>query len=113
MTHFVLQGLFNEVVGPTLPDLKSRVSSNYEQISRVFSARSAGLFIGSIVGGFLHDRFTRRRDLLLTIALVISGLTIAAAPWCTRLWELGVVFHLMGHGHALLTTGIIANVSKK
>jgi hypothetical protein len=45
------QGMFNEVVGPTLPDIKARVGANYEEIARVLAARSAGLFLGSLAGG--------------------------------------------------------------
>ena len=43
--------MFNEVVGPTLPDIKARVGADYEEIGRVLAARSAGLFLGSLAGG--------------------------------------------------------------
>jgi MFS family permease len=100
-----LQGLYNEVVGPTLPDLKERIGCNYEEIGRALSARSAGLFLGSIVGGFVYDRWLWRRDLFIALALLLSAGTITLAPWCKTLWQLGIVFHLMGHSHGLLTTG--------
>ncbi len=105
----IFKGLFNEVVGPTLPDLKARIGVNYEEIARVLSARSAGLFLGSVSGGMLYDRFTRKRDLILAASLLISGTMILVAPWCPELWLLGVMFHLMGHGHGLLTTGKLTN----
>lgn len=102
---WICLGLYNEVIGPTLHDLKTRSGSNYEEISRVLSARSAGLFLGSIIGGAVHDHWARRRDLVLAVALLMSALTITIAPWCTSLWLLGIIFHVMGHSHGLLTTG--------
>ena len=45
--------------GPTLPYLKHRVDSNYEQISRALVARSVGFLSGAVAGGVLCDRFYR------------------------------------------------------
>ena len=99
------QGLYNEVVGPTMPDLKNRVGADYEEMGRILLARSAGLLIGSVLGGLVYDQFPWQRDIIIATALLVSALTTAVAPWCTAVWQLGIVFHLMGHSHAFLTTG--------
>ena len=51
-----LQGIYAEIVGPTLLDLKDRVGANYEEISRTLVARSVGYFFSAVIGGTLADR---------------------------------------------------------
>ena len=51
-----LQGIYAEIVGPTLLDLKDRVGANYEEISRTLVARSVGYFFSALIGGTLADR---------------------------------------------------------
>ena len=55
----LLQGLYAEIIGPTLPYLKIRVDADYEEISRTLVSESVGFFIGAIFGGFLCDKFNR------------------------------------------------------
>ena len=55
--YFVIQGMYSEITGPTLPYLKQRVDSNYEQIGRALAARSVGFLTGSLTGGILCDRY--------------------------------------------------------
>ena len=52
MKNFLLisQGLYSEVSGPTLPYLKERSDSNFEQISRALVARSVGFLSGAVAG---------------------------------------------------------------
>ncbi len=51
-----LQGIYIELIGPTLLDLKDRVAADYEEISRALVARSVGYFCAAMVGGTLADR---------------------------------------------------------
>ena len=55
--YFMIQGMYSEITGPTLPYLKQRVDSNYEQIGRALAARSVGFLTGSLTGGILCDRY--------------------------------------------------------
>ena len=44
-----------EIIGPTLPDLRSQIDVNYEEMSRALFGKAAGFFIGSVAGGILHE----------------------------------------------------------
>ena len=101
----VLQGIFLEMAGPTLPGLKSRTGTNFEEISRVLVARNMGYAAGALLGGFLCDRFKRHVELVVTIAFLLSTIGTAVTPWCTQLWLLGIFFHLQGLGVGLVDTG--------
>lgn len=48
--YFVLQGLFLEITGPTLIDLKIKTGADYEEVAVAVSGRSVGYFIGSAIG---------------------------------------------------------------
>ena len=52
-----LQGVYAEMVGPTLPDLKDRVNANYEEIARVLVSKSVGYCFGAILGGFFAYKY--------------------------------------------------------
>ena len=67
MLPFNFQGLYAEIVGPTLPALSDKLGVNYEEISRALSGKSIGLMLGSILGGFLHEKFYKQTDLLISI----------------------------------------------
>ena len=54
-----LQGLYLEIAGPTLPDLKHKLGVNYEEIARTLVARSIGYFLSSAVAGVAADFFPR------------------------------------------------------
>lgn len=45
-----MQGLFSEITGVTLQDLRERTNSNYEQIGNAASMRMAGYGAGAIFG---------------------------------------------------------------
>lgn len=47
---FQTQGLFGEITGPTLQDLKLRVNTTYEEVSKAIEGRSAGFFAGAVLG---------------------------------------------------------------
>ncbi|CAH1781905.1 unnamed protein product [Owenia fusiformis] len=101
---YPFQGMYLEIVGPTLQDLKYRVNSNYEEIARALFARSVGFFIGSLAGGFLCDRYRDKLDIFLASSFILSGVGTCIAPWCSALWLLGCMFHLQGLGQGCLGT---------
>ena len=44
-----------EIIGPTLPDLRSQIDVNHEEMSRALFGKAAGFFIGSVADGILHE----------------------------------------------------------
>jgi MFS family permease len=72
-------GLFN----PTLPDIGELTSSTTFQMSTTLTITGIASVIGALAFGPLFDRFNGL--LVLTIALLLEGLTIGLAPWCPHL----------------------------
>ncbi|XP_045211442.2 sodium-dependent glucose transporter 1-like [Mercenaria mercenaria] len=82
-------GMYLEIFGPTLKDLILRLDSNYEQLAFAISGRTFGWILGSILGGFLVDRFQLYRHLIITIALATAAIATVAIPWLpsiTTMW---------------------------
>ena len=63
-----------EVVGPTMQDLMELMDVNYQQISLALLGKSTGFFVGSLMGGFLHEIFHSKTDLIMSIGkyLILS-----------------------------------------
>ena len=57
---FKTQGLAVSVVGPTLQDLQAQLHTDLPHVSYIFTGRSAGYVIGSIMGGLMYSL---RKDL--------------------------------------------------
>ena len=54
---FSQQGISVAILGPTLIELACQAQTELEKMSFVFTARAIGYLIGSIVGGWLFDRY--------------------------------------------------------
>ena len=76
-----LQGLYLEITGPTLIDLKLRTHSNYEAVATAVSGRSAGFFIGAVLGGLLVDKLGAYCDLLVALSLNGGAAATVILPW--------------------------------
>ncbi|KAK6191355.1 hypothetical protein SNE40_003069 [Patella caerulea] len=100
---FFALGLCIAIPGPTLLDLGERVHASIDKISLIFTARSFGYLLGSIIGGFLFDRFDQQ--LLLFYTLVFTSVATVAAPWCTALIILAVMIAFQGISMGVLDTG--------
>ena len=90
----LIQGLFLEVTGPTLIDLKNRINSNYETVSTAVSGRSVGYFIGTVIGGLLVDRYGKFCELMIAVSLDGGALATVALPWVPKaelIWFLSCV----------------------
>lgn len=94
-----------EVVGPTLPDLKDHVNADYEEISRALAAKSAGLFIGAIIGGVLHEKFHRHTDLIMSLGILIGAVGISMVPWVATLPAVSFFLLLTGVSEGFINTG--------
>ncbi|KAL4220265.1 hypothetical protein ACF0H5_020672 [Mactra antiquata] len=84
---WVTLGLFLEVTGPTLIDLKIRTGADYEEVAVAVSGRSVGYFIGSAIGGPLVDRFVSYSDLMVGLCLTGGAIATVFVP-LTRIVEL-------------------------
>lgn len=100
---FVVLGLTAASLGPTLTDLAANTRSTLGQISILFTARSLGYMLGSILAGRLYDRLPGH--LLMTGGLLVLGLTLGLAPVIPILAVLTAVFLLMGVAEGLFDVG--------
>ena len=90
---------------PTLPYLKRRVDSDYEQISRALVARSVGFLLGSLGAGIVGSKWRRLSDFWIALSLFVAGGATIAAPWCQNLATLAAMFFLDGAAKGLLAVG--------
>ena len=97
------QGLCIAIPGPTLLDLQQSTGADTSQISRIFTGRSVGYLVGSIIGGFLFDQFNQ--SCLLSFSLLLSALGTAAAPWCSSYVFLMGILAFQGLSLGFLDTG--------
>ncbi|CAL1529611.1 unnamed protein product [Lymnaea stagnalis] len=102
MAFFCL-GLCLAIPGPTLLDLGARVGGNTEHMSYIFTARSVGYLIGSVVGGILFDFFDQQ--ILLFYTLATTALATAGIPWCSALLALSLLICMQGVAIGVLDTG--------
>jgi MFS family permease len=94
-----------EITGPTLQDLKWRAHTNYENVARAVSGRSAGFFLGAILGGLIVDKFFRFCDLIIGVFLVIAALATIAAPWASSIELLWFLILVQGVAESVLDIG--------
>lgn len=102
---FCLQGLYLEIFGPTLIDLKQRFNTDYEGITVAISARSVGMFPGSICGGIIVDKFVKFSHVLLAVCLNIAAIATAAIPWLPNVMMLWVICFVGGFLESVITIG--------
>ncbi|KAK3103868.1 hypothetical protein FSP39_022518 [Pinctada imbricata] len=100
---FFTLGLCIAIPGPTFIDLQQRIESDTTHTALIFTARSIGYLLGSLVGGFLFDYFDKQ--LMLTMTLFIAALATAIIPWSLTLTVLCVMFVLQGTSMGVLDTG--------
>ncbi|XP_060573638.1 sodium-dependent glucose transporter 1A-like [Ruditapes philippinarum] len=74
-------GLYLEIFGPTLIDLKIKLNTGYEDIAVAVSGRSFGLFPGCVIGGYLVDKFGKYCHLMLAVCLDFAAIATAIIPW--------------------------------
>lgn len=96
-------GLCIAILGPTLLDLQQRTNTNIKQISTVFTVRSVGYLVGSIVGGVLFNVFNH--SCLVGFFLLLTAIGTALAPWWQQLSKLMACISFVGVSMGLLDTG--------
>jgi FHS family Na+ dependent glucose MFS transporter 1 len=100
---FIALGLFNSILGPTLPKLAEHTGSAISEISFLFMARSAGYLLGSLFSGRGFDRF-QGHVLLAGILLMTAGMA-GLAPVISWLGVLTAVMFFLGAGEGALDVG--------
>ncbi|BFZ03935.1 hypothetical protein BsWGS_06973 [Bradybaena similaris] len=100
---FFCMGLCIAIPGPTLLELGRRVHRDTEHMTFIFTARSVGFLIGSLVGGVLFDFFDQQ--ILLFYTLSIVAVATAGVPWCTALLTLSSLICTQGVAIGVLDTG--------
>ncbi|XP_013412615.1 sodium-dependent glucose transporter 1-like [Lingula anatina] len=98
-------GISTSFTGASLPDLRMRTNSNWEEISRALVGRGAGLFIGAAGGGYVCDRFERHVYALLALAMTLEAIGTTAIPLCPWIWAMLVMFVVQGLCEGLLGAG--------
>ncbi|XP_045172969.2 sodium-dependent glucose transporter 1A-like isoform X1 [Mercenaria mercenaria] len=93
---WVCLGLYLEITGPTLIDLKIRTGANYEEVAVAVSGRSVGYFIGSAIGGVLVDRFIGHCDLMIGVCLTGGAIATVFVPWSPVVELLWFIIVLQG-----------------
>lgn len=100
---FIGLGLVTAAMGPTLPDLAANTQSRLNEISFLFTTRSAGYFAGSLSSGRLLDRFPGHpimAAMLLALSLIVAGI-----PFFSMLWVLAFSLLLIGFAEGIIDVG--------
>jgi fucose permease len=104
---FLMMGVQIAIIGPSLLELGEQTGSDLSALVYIFSGRSIGFFLGTIIGGDLVDRFQLYGTTILTMALTSAMLLTALIPLIPLVGFL--VFICLIQGIAL---GIVDNVAQ-
>jgi FHS family Na+ dependent glucose MFS transporter 1 len=90
---FIILGLTNAVIGPTLARLAEHTHTQFNQISFIFPASAFGYLIGSVLAGRLYDRLPGHRILVVVLLVVAGGLTLT--PLAGSIWVLTAILLIL------------------
>ncbi len=102
-TAFIALGLVTASLGPTLPGLAENTGAKLGEISFLFTTRSLGYLLGSVLGGRLYDR-VRGHPLMAAVLFVMAAMA-ALIPLIPLLWLLAVVMLILGMAEATVDVG--------
>jgi FHS family Na+ dependent glucose MFS transporter 1 len=100
--YFVLGATISSL-GPTLPFLASNTGTSLAQLGLLFTLRSAGYLIGSLIGGRLYDHLSGHR--LLGGAILAGGFSLALVPEIQVFPLLILVLLVIGLAESTLDVG--------
>ena len=100
-----MQGVNTNLPGPTLLDLRESLGYTYDEISTGIAMRLAGMAIGAILGGVLHDMYSRHSDIITATSMVISAIANIFIPLSPSLPLFGFLFVLSGQVTGVIQTG--------
>lgn len=100
---FIALGMAAASLGPTLPGLAEHTRTGLSEISFLFTARSMGYLIGSLLGGRLYDRLPGH--FIMATVLMMVAVTLSLAPLMPLLWLLTIVLLVLGMAEGALDVG--------
>jgi FHS family Na+ dependent glucose MFS transporter 1 len=100
---FLAMGVSMASLGPTLPDLAANTQATLGTISILFSARSVGGLLGSVIGGQIYDKL--RGHLVMALMVVLIAVLTALTPVLPLLWVLTGILFFTGAVQGLLNIG--------
>jgi MFS transporter, FHS family, Na+ dependent glucose transporter 1 len=100
---FVALGLSSASMGPTLPGLAANAQTDLKNISLLFTARSLGYLLVSLLGGRLYDK--RRGNRVMAVVLVLMAMLLALVPTLPKLWLLFFAILFTGSAEGALQIG--------
>jgi len=100
---FFVLGATMASLGPTLPFIASNTGAATATLGLLFTLRSGGYLLGSLVSGRLYDRLPGHR--LLGIAIFIGALNLAFIPQITSFPIIITIMLLIGLFEATLDVG--------
>lgn len=100
---FVTLGFSIASLGPTLPGLAENVQTSISSIGILFTARSMGSLVGSVVGGQILDRL--RGHLVIAASLICTAIITVLTPFSSTLWLLVVLLFITGIAQGMLNVG--------
>ena len=100
---FITLGLTTASLGPTLPGLAEQTQTRLGEISFLFTARSFGYLLGSLLSGRLYDWF--RGHPLLAFGLIGMAAVLAAVPLMPLVTLLAAILFLVGTAEGFVDVG--------
>ena len=104
---FCVMGFDMALLGPSLLELAVQTSGSISSMSFVFFARSGGLLTGTLVAGYLIDKWPNRGNLLLCVGTGLMMLWTMLFPFITNVFALVLAGYV--HGNVM---GLIDNTSQ-
>ncbi|MEZ4618243.1 MAG: MFS transporter [Caldilineaceae bacterium] len=101
---FVGLGLVAASLGPTLPGLATNTDTQLSAISVLFTARALGYMAGSMVAGWVYDRY--RGHPIVAGAILLMALLMAFVPFVPLLLILIAILFLMGLAEGTMDVGV-------
>ncbi|GAB4505169.1 MAG: MFS transporter [Anaerolineales bacterium] len=100
---FFVLGATIASLGPTLPYLAENTGTALSSLGLLFTLRSGGYLLGSLLGGRLYDHLPGHR--VLGIAIFIGALNVGLIPQLSSFVPLIIVMLLIGLSEATLDVG--------
>jgi MFS transporter, FHS family, Na+ dependent glucose transporter 1 len=100
---FIGLGMVGAALGPTLPGLAEQTGVRLSEISYLFTTRSLGYLLGSVMGGRMYDRVAGHR--LMALVMIALAITVALVPTIPLLWVLMALMILLGSFEGTIDVG--------
>ncbi|CAL1291790.1 unnamed protein product, partial [Larinioides sclopetarius] len=101
----ISSGIAVAVVGPCLLDFQEIVHTDTQHIAVIYTGRSIGYLVGSLIGGTLFD-FTERKQFFMTVLNFLIAISMCAIPWSRTVEMLTGWLLVSGLSMGALDTGL-------